>query len=154
MAITDYSSLQSEIADWSHRSDLSTKIPTFIQLAESKMSTKIRDRKLEVTLNDSIAAGGNSVADLTGEPNFSCEDTKGSVCLTTSIISAKYACLQRLTITRAKDTWSSSCINSLAHKLLPNMKPNSNKLNFSFLVPFVKYRKIILVIHYLIAKMF
>jgi len=58
MAITDYSSLQSEIADWSHRSDLATKIPTFIQLAEAKLSTQIRDRKLEVTLNDSIAAGG------------------------------------------------------------------------------------------------
>ena len=58
MAITDYASLQSEIADWSHRSDLATKIPTFIQLAEAKLSTQIRDRKLEVTLNDSIAAGG------------------------------------------------------------------------------------------------
>jgi hypothetical protein len=60
--ISDYGSLQSEIADWSHRSDLATKIPTFIQLAESKISNNIKSRMLEVSTTLLTTAGVNSVA--------------------------------------------------------------------------------------------
>ncbi len=37
MALTNYDELQKEIIDWSHRSDLGTKIPDFIKLAENAM---------------------------------------------------------------------------------------------------------------------
>lgn len=47
MAIIDYSSLQDTVADWLHRTDLAVQIPTFIQLAESKISNNIRSRHLE-----------------------------------------------------------------------------------------------------------
>ncbi|WAK01868.1 phage adaptor protein [Methylobacter sp. YRD-M1] len=57
MAIIDYSSLQDTVADWLHRTDLAVQIPTFIQLAESKISNNIRSRHLE-TKTDLITAAG------------------------------------------------------------------------------------------------
>lgn len=42
MALDSYSGLQTEIADWLNRSDLTTKIPTFIVLAESTMRRRLR----------------------------------------------------------------------------------------------------------------
>lgn len=55
--ITDFDSLQSTIADFSHRTDLSVQIPTFIQLAEANFSANIRSRNLEIAL-DLITSGG------------------------------------------------------------------------------------------------
>jgi hypothetical protein len=42
MAITNYTDLQTTIADFLNRDDLTTVIPTFIQLAESDMNRSIR----------------------------------------------------------------------------------------------------------------
>jgi hypothetical protein len=45
--ITTYTELQNELADWLHRTDLTAKLPTFIQLAEAKLASNIKSRKLE-----------------------------------------------------------------------------------------------------------
>lgn len=46
--ITDYSSLQSTIADYLNRGDLTAQIPTFIQFAEADMNTRLRTREMIV----------------------------------------------------------------------------------------------------------
>jgi len=48
MAITNYSNLQTTIADFLNRDDLTTVIPTFIQLAESQINRDLRHWKMEV----------------------------------------------------------------------------------------------------------
>jgi hypothetical protein len=47
MAITNYSTLQTTIADFLNRDDLTAVIPTFIQLAEAQMNREIRHWKME-----------------------------------------------------------------------------------------------------------
>ncbi len=61
VAISSYAELQDLIADYLARSDLTTRIPTFIQLAEARMNRVLRDLENEtiVTLTpdaDGIAA--------------------------------------------------------------------------------------------------
>ena len=46
MPITTYSELQSAIADWLLRDDLTTVIPSFIDLAEAKFNRSIRDYRM------------------------------------------------------------------------------------------------------------
>lgn len=46
MAITTYSELQTAVADWLNRSDLTATIPNFIALAEAQMNRQIRHRKM------------------------------------------------------------------------------------------------------------
>ena len=46
MSITTYSELQSSIADWLLRDDLTSVIPTFISLAEAKFNRRIRDYRM------------------------------------------------------------------------------------------------------------
>lgn len=48
MTITNYSTLQSTIADYLNRADLTAQIPTFIQLAEADMNTRLRTREMIV----------------------------------------------------------------------------------------------------------
>jgi hypothetical protein len=53
--ITNYSTLQTTVADYLNRQDLSAYIPTFIQLAEADMNTRLRTREMIVratTTND------------------------------------------------------------------------------------------------------
>lgn len=45
MAITTYAELQTAIANWMNRTDLTTRIPEFIQLAEDDMNEVLRTRK-------------------------------------------------------------------------------------------------------------
>lgn len=47
MSITNYANLQTEIAQWLNRDDLTSVIPTFIQLAEAQMNRDIRHFKME-----------------------------------------------------------------------------------------------------------
>ena len=47
MAITNYTTLQTEIANFLNRDDLTSVIPTFIQLAEAQMNREIRHWKME-----------------------------------------------------------------------------------------------------------
>jgi len=46
MAITNYTELQSSIADWLNRDDLTTVIPTFISLAEKQMNRAVRHYRM------------------------------------------------------------------------------------------------------------
>jgi hypothetical protein len=56
MAITTYAELQSAIADFLNRDDLTSAIPTFIAMAEAQMDRDIRhwrqEKRVETTLND------------------------------------------------------------------------------------------------------
>ena len=47
MAITNYTNLQTTIADFLNRDDLTAVIPTFIQLAEADMNRQVRHWKME-----------------------------------------------------------------------------------------------------------
>lgn len=48
--IVDYSTLSSAIAAWLNRSDLTSRIPDFIQLAEEKFNRRLRCRQMEEAL--------------------------------------------------------------------------------------------------------
>lgn len=48
MAITNYTELQSSIADWLNRDDLTTVIPTFISLAEKQLERSVRHYEMIV----------------------------------------------------------------------------------------------------------
>ena len=47
MSLDTYSNLKTEIADWLHRADLTTKIDTFIDLCEADMNRKLRVQNME-----------------------------------------------------------------------------------------------------------
>jgi hypothetical protein len=57
MTITNYSTLQSTVADYLNRSDLTAVIPTFIQLAESQINRDIRHYEMEARSNAQQDAG-------------------------------------------------------------------------------------------------
>lgn len=57
MAISTYSDLKTEIANWIHRTDLTSNIPTFIQLAEAKITNNIKGLSLETSTTSSLTAG-------------------------------------------------------------------------------------------------
>lgn len=46
----NYVTLQSTIADWSHRTDLTAQIPSFIELAEERINRALRVRQMETVL--------------------------------------------------------------------------------------------------------
>lgn len=48
MAITTYAELQTALADWSHRTDLTARLPDFIRLAESGFNSILQARVQEV----------------------------------------------------------------------------------------------------------
>lgn len=48
MTITSYATLQSEIASWLNRDDLSSIIPTFIQFVEADVNSRLRHQKMVV----------------------------------------------------------------------------------------------------------
>lgn len=48
MALANYSDLQSSIADWLNRSDLTAVIPDFVKLCESDMNRTLRTREMTV----------------------------------------------------------------------------------------------------------
>ena len=57
MAITNYTNLQTSIADFLNRDDLTSVIPTFIQLAEAQMQREIRHWKMEARVSGQQSAG-------------------------------------------------------------------------------------------------
>ena len=57
MAITNYSNLQTTIADFLNRDDLTSAIPTFIQLAEAQINRDIRHWKMETRSSGQQNAG-------------------------------------------------------------------------------------------------
>lgn len=62
MAITTYSELQTAVASWLHRSDLTAQIPDFIALAEDELNSQLRLRMMEVDETLTLTTGANTVA--------------------------------------------------------------------------------------------
>ena len=54
--ITDYASLKQAIADWLARADLTTQIPTFIQLAEARMNKDLRVLDMQAELVTALSS--------------------------------------------------------------------------------------------------
>lgn len=62
MAIANLTDLQSAIADWVNRSDVTARIPDFIMLAEARMMRKQRMRLFETESSLSTVVGSRYVA--------------------------------------------------------------------------------------------
>lgn len=62
MSITNYSELQTSVANWLNRGDLSANIPDFITLAEAQLSTDLKTRSMETKVTLSTVAGTKTVA--------------------------------------------------------------------------------------------
>ena len=57
MAITTYAELQTACANWLHRADLTTYIPDFIMLGETRIYREVRTKDMETSFSDTIASG-------------------------------------------------------------------------------------------------
>jgi hypothetical protein len=57
MTVTNYTDLQSEVAANSNRSDLTARIPTFIQMAETEMQRELKMSEFEATATIAVTAG-------------------------------------------------------------------------------------------------
>ena len=57
MAITNYANLQTTIADFLNRDDLTSVIPTFIQLCEANINRNVRHWKMETRTSGQQSAG-------------------------------------------------------------------------------------------------
>ena len=78
MALATYSDLQSEVASWLRRGDLSAEIPTFIALAEAQMNRRLRVRPMAARLSASWAAEYvNLPSDFLAEREVSVSDGGG-----------------------------------------------------------------------------
>lgn len=62
MAITNYTTLQSTIADYLARTDLTTQIPLFIQLAENRLRRDLRIRPMLKVVTALTTAGDPTVS--------------------------------------------------------------------------------------------
>jgi len=56
MSLSNYADLQTTVANYLHRSDLTSMIPDFITLAEAKLNRELRIRAMENTATGTIAA--------------------------------------------------------------------------------------------------
>lgn len=60
MSLATYTDLQASLASWLHRSDLTSRIPDFIALAEAQMNRRLRVRRMmaraTATLSDEYSA--------------------------------------------------------------------------------------------------
>lgn len=61
MALSTYSDLQAAVASWLHRADLTAVIPTFIDLAESRINGDLDARMQDTSANLAAAAGVEAV---------------------------------------------------------------------------------------------
>lgn len=61
MSITSYSELQTAVANWVHRSDLTTLIPDFIMMGEKRIFRDVRCRVMESALSGTTASGSVAV---------------------------------------------------------------------------------------------
>jgi len=57
MSIASYSELQTAVANWLHRADLTSTIPDFIMLGEKRISREIRSPEMETAYTGTIASG-------------------------------------------------------------------------------------------------
>jgi hypothetical protein len=61
MSFTSYTNLKAEIADYLGRSDLTSKIPTFVTLAELRLSRDLRTRKMLASATSTMTSGDGKV---------------------------------------------------------------------------------------------
>lgn len=61
MALSTYAQLQSAVADWLERGDLTARIPDFIALAEARFNRVLRLRLMETEAALTLASGGRKV---------------------------------------------------------------------------------------------
>ena len=66
MAITNYTELQSALADWLNRPDLEQRIPDFIALAESTLNRVLRDGEM-VTTDTVVVTSGTATLPITAQ---------------------------------------------------------------------------------------
>ena len=57
MALSTYSDLHTAVANWSHRSDLTSILPDLILVAENRIWRDVRCREMETALSATIASG-------------------------------------------------------------------------------------------------
>lgn len=57
MALANYSDLKTSVANWINRDNLTSYIPDFIALGESRVYSELRLRAMETTLSSTIASG-------------------------------------------------------------------------------------------------
>ena len=57
MAINTYSTLQTAVANWLDRNDLTDRVPEFISLAEATFNRVLRLRAMETTVADATPSG-------------------------------------------------------------------------------------------------
>jgi hypothetical protein len=62
MAFSTYSELKTEIANFLARDDLTTQIPSFITLAEARMSRELNSRTQEKRANATTVAGDGFIS--------------------------------------------------------------------------------------------
>ncbi|MFU2327736.1 hypothetical protein [Pseudomonas sp. NFX98] len=62
MSITNYSELQTAVASWLNRSDLTANITDFITLAEAQLSAEVQGRLMDTKTTLSTVIGVNTVA--------------------------------------------------------------------------------------------
>ena len=79
MAITTYAELQTSVANWLHRSDLTALIPDFIMLAESRMNADIESRSMEARVTLTCVPGSTLAARLVALPTDMLEMRRLSV---------------------------------------------------------------------------
>lgn len=53
----NYSWLQAEVVDWSHRKDLASKVPKFVTMAEARINRIVQARGMEVEANIAFGPG-------------------------------------------------------------------------------------------------
>ena len=57
MALASYANLTAAVADWLHRSDLTTPIADFVVIAENRINREVRCADMETAYTGTIAAG-------------------------------------------------------------------------------------------------
>lgn len=57
MALASYANLTASVADWLHRSDLTTPIADFVVIAENRINREVRCADMETAYTGTIAAG-------------------------------------------------------------------------------------------------
>ena len=62
MALATYNDLIASIAAWTHRTDLTSVIPDFIRMAESRMSMDLNPRQVDASATLTTTAGSNLIA--------------------------------------------------------------------------------------------
>ena len=66
MAINSYANLKTALANWLDRSDLTSRLDEFIELAEARFADDIRIRAMETTATQTLTSGTRSYALPTG----------------------------------------------------------------------------------------